>query len=243
MGAIRASGPVIPTFGTTSSCVKNNDFFCPDWLKSNWSGSNGLRIHLIEHIELTLIALGIGFVISFALAVLAHRLRWLVTPVTLLGSLLYTIPSLALFEILVPITGINRLTVELALVSYTLLILFTNTLAGLSGVSPDVLDAARGNGLTRNQVLVRVELPLALPTIIAGVRVAAVTVISLVTVAAFVLPEGLGKWIFDALNKGDFNTQFIAAGGLCVILALVADALLAIAQRLLTPWASARSSR
>ena len=94
-----------------------------------------------------------------------------------------------------------------------------------------MLDAARGNGLTRNQILLKVELPLALPTIIAGIRVAAVTSISLVTVAAFVLPEGLGKSIFDALNKGDFNTQFIAAGGLCVILALVADALLAGSQQ------------
>ncbi len=238
-----AAGPVIPTFGTTSSCVKNNDTFCWDWLKSNWSGSNGLEVHLVEHIELTVIALVIGFAISFVLAILAHRMRWLTAPITFLGSLLYTIPSIAAFEILVPITGINRLTVELALVSYSLLILFTNTLAGLSGVSRDVLDAARGNGLTRNQILLKVELPLALPTIIAGIRVAAVTLISLVTVAAFVLPEGLGKWIFDALNKGDFNTQFIAAGALCVILALLADGLLAGSQRLLTPWASSRRIR
>ena len=142
-----------------------------------------------------------------------------------------------------PITGINRFTVELALVSYTLLILFTNSLAGLSGVSPDILDAARGIGLSRGQILVKVELPLAMPTIIAGIRVAVVTLISLVTVASFVLPQGLGKPILDALNKGVFNTELIAAGGLAVILALVADALFAGSQRILTPWASARRSR
>ncbi|WP_375486231.1 ABC transporter permease [uncultured Jatrophihabitans sp.] len=236
-----ADGPVIPTFGTTSKCVKDNDTFCTDWLKTNWSPV--LKPALIQHIELTLIALVIGFAISFTLAVVAHRQRWLAAPVTFLGSLLYTVPSLAAFEILVPITGINRLTVELALVSYTLLILFTNTLAGLAGVSPEVLDAARGAGLTDGQILRKVELPLALPTIIAGIRVAAVTLVSLVTVVAFVLPQGLGKPIFDALNKGNFNTEFIAAGTLCVLLALVADALLAGSQRLVTPWASARRSR
>lgn len=235
------AGPVIPTFGTTSKCVKDNDTFCTDWLKTNWSPV--LWPALVQHIELSLIALVIGFAISFSLAVVAHRKRWLAAPVTFLGSLLYTIPSLAAFEILVPITGINRFTVELALVSYSLLILFTNTLAGLTGVSPEVLDAARGAGLTKNQVLVKVELPLALPTIIAGIRVAAVTLVSLVTVVAFVLPQGLGKPIFDALNKGNFNTEFIAAGALCVLLALVADALLAGSQRLITPWASARRSR
>ena len=238
---LAAAAPVIPTFGTTSKCVKDNDTFCTDWLKTNWS--TVLKPALIQHIQLAVIALVIGFAISFTLAVIAHRARWLAAPVTFLGSLLYTIPSLAAFEVLVPITGINRVTVELALVSYSLLILFTNTLAGLSGISPEVLDAARGAGLTKNQILVKVELPLALPTIIAGVRVAAVTLVSLVTVAAFIIPQGLGKPIFDALNKGNFNTEFIAAGALCVILALVADAIFAGSQRVLTPWASARRSR
>ncbi|WP_375501342.1 ABC transporter permease [uncultured Jatrophihabitans sp.] len=235
---LQADGPVIPTFGTTSKCVKENRTFCTDWLKTNWSPV--LKPALIQHIELTLIALVIGFVIAFSLAVLAHRNRWLAAPVTFLGSLLYTIPSLAAFEILIPITGINRYTVEIPLVSYTLLILFTNTLAGLSGVSPEVLDAARGAGLTKAQMLRKVELPLALPTVIAGVRVAAVTLVSLVTVVAFVLPEGLGKPIFDALNKGNFNTESISAGVLCILLALVVDALLAGSQRVATPWASAR---
>lgn len=232
------SGPVIPVFGKTDKCVTDNRTFCWKWFKDHWSGT--FQPALVQHIQLTLIAVAIGFAIAFALAVAAHRYGWLATPISLLGSLLYTIPSLAAFQILVGITGINDYTVEIPLISYTLLILFTNTLAGLSGVSPDVLDAARGSGLKPFQTLIRIELPLALPTIIAGLRVAVVTIISLATIAAFIVPEGLGKPIFDSLASGDFNTKFIAAGVLCVALALVADALFAILQRLLTPWAAAR---
>jgi osmoprotectant transport system permease protein len=237
-GHLLASGPVIPNFGTTSSCVKDNRTFCWSWFTQNWGGT--FEPALIQHIELTVIAVGIGFAIAFLLAIIAHRARWVAGPVTFIGSLLYTIPSLAFFEIMVAVTGINWFTVELALVSYTLLILFTNTLAGLSGVSPEVLDAARGIGLKPRQVLLQVELPLALPTIIAGLRVAVVTIVSLATVAALIVPAGLGKPIFDAIGSGDFNTKFIAAGVLCVALALVADALFAGLQRVITPWASAR---
>lgn len=235
---LAGGGPVIPNFGTTSQCVIDNRTFCWGWFKDNWKPV--FEPALIQHIQLTLIAIGIGFAISFTLAVLAHRMHWLAAPVTFVGSLLYTIPSLAAFEILLGITGINEVTVEIALVSYTLLLLFTNILAGLSGVSPEVLDAARGIGLTKNQLLVRVELPLALPAIIAGLRVAIVTVISLATVAAYIVPLGLGKPIFDAIASGGFNTKFLASGVLCIALALVADALFVILQRVLTPWASAR---
>jgi osmoprotectant transport system permease protein len=236
-------GPNIPDFGHSSKCVQENGTFCWDWFKENWSSKVDFQARLIEHLELTAIAVVIGFAIAFTLAVLAHRARWMVAPVTFVGSLLYTIPSLAAFQILVTITGINDVTVEIALVSYTLLILFTNTLAGLSAVSPDVVDAARGNGLTDTQILLHVELPLAVPTIIAGLRVAVVTIISLATVAAFIVPEGLGKPIFDALNAGDFNTKFITSGVLCIVLALLADALFVGLQRVLTPWASARRAR
>jgi osmoprotectant transport system permease protein len=155
---------------------------------------------------------------------------------------LYTIPSLALFQLLVPITGLTELTVEVALVSYTLLILFRNTLTGLREVPEDARDAARGMGLTARQMLWRVEVPLAVPAIIAGVRVATVTVISLATVAAFVVDEGLGAPIFAALQSS-FNTEFIAAGALAVLLALLADALLVGVQRLVTPWARAGGAR
>jgi osmoprotectant transport system permease protein len=239
-GVLAGGGPVIPSFGKTDSCVKNNGTFCWTWFKQNWGDI--FQPALIQHIKLTVIAVVIGFAISFVLAVLAHRARWLAGPVTFVGSLLYTIPSVAAFEILVSITGINDFTVEIALVSYTILILFTNTLAGLTGVSADVVDAARGNGLTKNQILLRVELPLALPTIFAGLRVAVVTIISLATVAALIVPEGLGKPIFDALGAGNFNTKFLGAGVLCVALALVADALFVLLQRLLTPWARRRAT-
>jgi osmoprotectant transport system permease protein len=236
--AAGSSGPNIPNFGKTSQCVTDNRLFCWGWFKSNWSDT--FAPALIQHIELTLIAVGIGFGISFVLAVLAHRWGWVTTPVTLLSSLLYTIPSLVSFEILVAYTGINWLTVEIALVSYTMLLLFTNILAGLSGVSADVLDAAQGIGLTHRQILLRVELPLALPAIMAGLRVTVVTIISLATVAAYIVPAGLGKPIFDALANSGFNTGYLGGGIMCVLLALVGDALFVMLQRALTPWASAR---
>jgi osmoprotectant transport system permease protein len=172
-------------------------------------------------------------------ALAAQRFGVLEASFGLLAALVYTIPSLALFEILVPITGINLLTIEIALVGYTLLILFRNTLAGLRSVPDDVLEAAQGMGLTRTQILRRIELPLALPAIMAGLRIATVTIISLATIAAFLTPYGLGKPIFDGIQT-QFDTEVLAAGGLAVMLALGADALLVLAQRLVTPWTRAR---
>jgi osmoprotectant transport system permease protein len=195
----------------------------------------------MQHIALTLIAVGIGLVISLAAALVAHRYRWVETPFTVFSGFLYTIPSLALFQLLVPITGLTTTTAEIALVSYTLLILFRNTITGLSEVPDEVRESARGMGFTPWQILFKVELPLAVPAIIAGLRVATVTVISLATVAAFVIDKGLGAPIFAALQSS-FNTEFIAAGVLAIALALVADALLLGVQRVATPWAAARRS-
>lgn len=233
-----AGGPVIPHYGTSDSCVLHNGTFCLHWFTQNWSSVFQKR--LIQHIEMTLIAVAVGFAIAFLLALAAHRRRWLAPPVTFFTSLLYTIPSLAAFEILTPLTGFGLLTVEIPLISYTLLVLFTNTLAGLAGVSAEVRDAATGIGLTPRQTLTRVELPLALPTIFAGLRVATVTVISLATIAAFVGDFGLGKPIFDGLTENTFNTQFLGAGSLAILLALLADGALVLIQRFLTPWANAR---
>jgi osmoprotectant transport system permease protein len=196
----------------------------------------------VEHIELTLIAVGVGCLIAFVAALLAYRQGWFETPFVAFSNFLYTIPSLALFQLLVPISGLTRLTVEIALVSYTLLILFRNTLIGLRSVPDDVREASRGMGLTRRQALVRVELPLALPAILAGVQIATVTVISLATVAAFVVDEGLGSPIFDAINRGTFKTELIGAAVLATGLAFVAYALIALLQRVLTPWARARTT-
>ncbi|MBV9195431.1 MAG: ABC transporter permease [Solirubrobacterales bacterium] len=229
-----AGGPVIPTFGKSSTCVVQNHQFCMSWFLDNFSSR--FQPRLLEHIELTAIAVGVGMVIAFAAALLAHTQSWFETPFSLLAAFFYTIPALAFFEVMVQVTGINRLTAEIALVSYTLLILFRNTLTGLRAVPDDALQAAEAMGLTRRQTLTRVELPLALPPIMAGIRIATVTTISLTTVAAYIGAGGLGEPIFDGIQTG-FKTEFVAAGFLAVALALVADGLLVIVQRLLTPWA------
>ena len=229
--------PVIPQFGQGSECVRDNRTLCPDWVEANWDSI--LWPRLVEHVQLTAIAVSIGFAIAFAAALVAYRFGWFEGPFAAASGLLYTIPSLALFQLLVPITGLTVTTVEIALVSYTLLILFRNILSGLRTAPPDVLEAARGMGLTRAQTLLRVELPLAVPAIVAGIRIAAVTTISLATVAAFVLPEGLGQPILDGLRTF-FKTKFIAAGALTVLLAIAVDAALVLAQRAVTPWTRVR---
>src|SRR5689334_17077639 len=164
-----AAGPVIPTFKTASNCITQNHQFCASWFFDNFSSRFEPR--LWEHLQLTAVAVGIGSVIAFAAAILAYKQNWFETPFSLLSAFLYTIPSLAFFEIMVPITGINRLSAEIALVSYTLLILFRNTLTGLRGVPRPAIDAAQAMGLTSRQSLLRVELPLALPAIMAGLRI------------------------------------------------------------------------
>jgi osmoprotectant transport system permease protein len=208
-------------------------------VRENWDGV--LQPALVQHVRLTLIAVALGFVLAFAAALLAHRHGAFERPVAAFSAFVYTIPSIALFQLLVPFTGLGLLTVEIALVGYTLLILFRNILAGLRAAPPDVLEAARGMGLTRRQTLVRVELPLALPAIVAGLRIATVSTISLATIAAVVVPEGLGRPIFVAL-RDYFKTEIVAAAALAIALALVADALLVLAQRALTPWAARRSA-
>jgi osmoprotectant transport system permease protein len=232
------SGPVIPNFGTASSCVTHNRFWCGDWVRQHWHDT--LAPALWQHIELSAIAIGAGFAISLALALLAYRLRWLDTPIGAFSDFLYTIPSLALFQLLVPVTGLTVTTVEIALISYTLLILFRNTLEGLRATPAEVIEAARGMGLNDRQRLLRIELPLAVPAIVAGLRIAAVSTISITTIAAFVVPKGLGRPLFIALQSNVFKTEILAAGGLAVGLALAVDASLAILNRALTPWARRR---
>lgn len=232
-----ATGPVIPNFGTGSKCETGNGWWCTDWLRAHWGDT--LQPALVQHVELTLIAVGIGFAIALLLAAAGYRFRLLDPPIGVLADFLYTIPSLALFQLLVPLTGLTVTTVEVALVGYTLLILYRNMLAGLRNVPEEALEAARGMGLTRRQTFLRVELPLAVPAIVAGVRIAVVSTISIATIAAFVIPNGLGRPIFIALEQNLFKTEILAAGGLAIALALVADTLLVLAQRALTPWSRA----
>ncbi len=243
---IASGGPIIPTSLLGSShkfaCEKANHLFCWNWFSSNWSST--LWPALRQHVILVLLAVGIGFAISMALALLAHRYRPFEQPVIVFTSFLYTIPSLALFELLVgvPGLGLSRATAEVALVAYTLLILFRNILTGLRNVPADVLDAARGMGMNRRQTLLRVELPLALPAIIAGLRIATVSTVALATIAALVDNEGLGVPIISGINDQYFKTELIAAGGLAVLLAITADGLLVGLQRLLTPWSRMRAA-
>jgi osmoprotectant transport system permease protein len=230
------SGPVIPNFGQGDSCVRGNNTFCWSWVRDHWHDT--LEPALIQHIELAAIAVGIGFVIAFALALLAHRVRGLEQPFGLVSALLYTIPSIALFEVLIPFTGLTRTTVEVALVSYTLVIFFPNIVAGLRSAPPDVLEAARGMGLTPFQILRSVELPLAVPAIIGGLRIAVVSTVAISTIAGIVLPQGLGYPISIALkNQPDpFKTEIYAAGALAVALALACDLALVTARRALVRW-------
>jgi osmoprotectant transport system permease protein len=233
-GLLAQAGPVIPNFGRGDDCIRSNGKFCAHWFFDNFTERFWPRV--VEHIELAAIALSIGFVIAFAGALIAFRYERFEMPFANVSALFYTIPSIAFFQIMVPITGLGWVSIEIALISYTLLILFRNTLTGLKEVPPDAIEAAEGMGLTRRQTLTRVQLPLAMPAVVAGIRVATVTTISLATVAAFITPLGLGAPIFRAIQTGA-NTEFVGASLLAIALALIADAVIVGVQWLISPWA------
>jgi osmoprotectant transport system permease protein len=195
----------------------------------------------VQHVQLLVIPMVAGFVIAFALAVLAMRRPGTIGPVTAVTGLLYTIPSLAAFAVLIPVTGLSLLTALIPLITYTLLILYVNTVAGLRSVPAEVNEAAAAMGYSPTARLLHVQLPLAVPLIMAGVRVAAVTTIGLVTVAAIVGGNrfgGLGQFITEGLQT-DFDTKIYLGAMGSVILAFVVDGLLVGLQRALTPWARA----
>jgi len=237
-GRLLASGGgpvIIPNFGHGSACLRRNGWLCLGWLRQHWGDT--LQPALLQHVELTVLAVGIGFGIAFLLALAGFRFRLLDAPLGAFTDVLYTIPSIAFFELLIPLTGLTVTTIEIPLVSYTLFVLYRNLVAGLRGVPAEALESARGMGMSRVQTFLRVELPLAAPAVLGGVRVATVSTISIATVAAFLIREGLGFPIFDALQQpGIFRTELLAAGGLAILLALVADGLLALLQRAVTPW-------
>jgi osmoprotectant transport system permease protein len=203
-----------------------------------WTADHAGRILSLtgQHVELTVIAVAVGFAISLPLSILSYRHLRLYPPVTWATGLLYTIPSIALFILMIPITGLTIWTVEIGLVSYTLLILIRNIVVGLRGVSEDVKEAATGMGYTRRQLLWRVELPMALPAIVAGVRVATVSTVGLVTIGFVIGKGGLGELIIDGLNRF-YTPEVIVGAVLSIALALVADGLLLLLERGLTPWA------
>lgn len=207
------------------------------WVRWDWVSRHTETISAAarQHLELTAIAVVIGMAISFPLALIAHRWKWAATPVLSATGILYTVPSVALFAMLVPWTGLSRTTAEIGLVGYTLLILIRNTVAGLDAVPDDVREAARGMGFTKRRQLLRIELPLAMPSIIAGVRIATVTTIGLVTVSALIGQGGLGQLILEGLIR-DFRTPLVVGTVLSVALAVVADVSLIGLERLVTPW-------
>jgi osmoprotectant transport system permease protein len=209
-----------------------NPWWSTDWFTSR---SDQILAATRQHVILTALAVGIGLLISLPLSVLAHRVPRLRTPVLAASGVIYTIPSLALFAVLVPFTGLSKTTVEIGLVGYTLLILVRNTLTGLAGVPSDVVDAARGMGYAGPRLLWQVELPLALPAILGGVRIATVSTIALVTIGAEVSNGGLGRLILEGFQD-DYRAEAFGASVLCVALAIVADMFLLGVQRVSTPW-------
>ena len=216
--------------GGSAGCVAENGF-CPGWIADNLGR---YREPLLEHLELTALAVAIGFAIAFSLALLAHRRRGLVAPITQVTGILYTLPSVAVFFLLLPVTGRGKDTALIALVSYTLLILFRNVTIGLDGVPAEARDAGRGMGLTPRQLLWKVELPLAAPAILAGLRIATTTTVGLTALVFLAGAGGLGDAIFDDIR---FRSNVVVASGLCVLLAVALDLLLLAAQRVVTPWA------
>jgi osmoprotectant transport system permease protein len=199
---------------------------------------------LVQHLYLAAIAVAIGFAISFLLAIWSVRQRRVYAPIAAIAGILYTIPSLALFAALVPITGLSLTTAETPLVLYTILIFVRNIVAGFDAVPPDALEAADGMGYTRGQRLWGVELPLAIPLTMAGLRVASVSTIGLVTISGAIGDRfgGLGFFIFEGYRRG-FPTEILFGAVPSMLLAVAADLALVALQRRVTPWAEARDER
>jgi osmoprotectant transport system permease protein len=208
-----------------------------DWIASHldevWSRT-------VQHLQLTAIAVGVGFVLAMALSVIALRYRRTYTPISWFTGILYTIPSIAFFALLVPFTGLSTVTAEVGLVSYTLLILVRNIVAGVVGVPDAVREAAVAMGFTRWRMFAQVEVPMALPVIVAGVRIATVTTVGLVTITALIGQGGYGYFINDGLRRF-FNTPLLLGATLSVLLAVTLDVLLVVIERVLTPWARERT--
>jgi osmoprotectant transport system permease protein len=210
-------------------CVSNNGI-CPGWIADN---IDRYMSPLWQHVYLTLVSVAIGFAIAFVLALLAYRRRWLAGPIVQVTGILYTLPSVAVFFLLLPITGRGNTTAIIALVAYSLLILFRNFMAGFDNVPGETRDAGRGMGLTSRQLLWRVELPLALPEIMAGLRIAVTTTVGLASLAFLAGAGGLGAALFDDIN---FRSNVVVAGGLAVALAVVLDLAVLALQSAITPW-------
>lgn len=221
--------------GTLPCQANESHLFCLDWAKEN---IDRYGTPAQQHLEIVLLSVLIGFVIAFALALIAHRTRWLQPPLLAATGVLYTIPSIAFFFLLLPVTGFGRDTAVIVLSAYTLQIIYRNTMLGLDNVPDSVKDAARGMGLTNRQILWKVELPLATPEIIAGLRVATASTIAITTLVVLISAGGLGTEMYG--SNFNFPTAILIAVAIIALMVLAFDLLLLTAQRLLTPWRKAR---
>lgn len=219
------------------SCLQKNDWVCWEYVRTR----SGLLQHALwEHITLTVIALVLATLLAIPLAILALQARWLRAGILSVLGIIYTIPSLALFVLLQPAFGVTHATpVVIALVAYAQLLLVRNIIVGLEGVPDEVLESARGMGYGSSRLLLTVRLPLALPAIMAGLRVTTVSTIALLTVGGLIGHGGLGNLLIDGFNDNTFKSQIFTSMVLILALALVADGLLLLVQRWLTPWARA----
>lgn len=216
-----------------ANCVQANELFCAQWAIDNIDRYLTPTLQQAWLVGASVVA---GFLIAFSLALIAHRIGWLQAPLLGVSGVLYTIPSLALFMLLLPITGRGSLTAIIALTLYTLQIIFRNTLAGLANVPASVTESGRGMGLSGRQLLWQVELPLAIPEIIGGLRVATVSTVALATLAVFAGAGGLGVEIYQNIT---FTTNIIIAGGIAIAMALAFDLILLTIKRMTTPWTRA----
>jgi osmoprotectant transport system permease protein len=213
-----------------TGCVQENGAFCFDWAVDNF---DRYVDPALQHIVLVVLSVGFGFAIAFGLSLLSHRRRWLVPPILGATGVLYTVPSIAFFFLLLPVTGRGTDTAIIALTAYTLQIIYRNIVTGLNNVPPAARDAGRGMGMTDNQLLRRVELPLATPEIVAGLRIATVSTVAIATLAVFAGGGGLGAEMYRSL---DFKTGLLITTGLTIVMAIVFDLCLALFQRILAPW-------
>lgn len=210
-----------------------NPWFDGSYVVDNWSTISG---DLGEHIRLTVSAVVLGAVLALPLALVARRSRLVAGPVLALSTVVYSIPSLAMFAFIFPFTQLSSNTVLIGLVAYSLVILVRNFLTGLQGVPDDVREAARGMGYGPARMLVQVDLPLALPAFMAGLRIATVSTVALTTVGVLVGHGGLGQLIVGGFNANFYRAEIVTGTVGCILLALLADLLLAGVERLLTPW-------
>ncbi|MEV0371495.1 ABC transporter permease [Streptomyces sp. NPDC050636] len=214
------------------SCLQTNDWICGEYVRTR---SQELLDATVQHIGITAVSVVIGLLVAFPLALAARRWRGAAGPVLGLTTVLYTVPSLAMFALLTPVFGVSAAVVVTGLVMYSLTILVRNILAGLEGVPAEVREAARGMGYGSARLLFEVEIPLALPALVAGLRIATVSTVAMTTIGSVVGYGGLGNLIASGM-EGFFKAEVLTASVLCVLLALIADLLLLGLQRLLTPW-------